>query len=305
MSALTGKLNDAQFGPVKLNGRGKKTQEGGESVRITHQLGKNSTIRTLSGPWGTVDTTPQDNARFSRSNWTHYSGTATVNKTEELVQTGGHAIASIVDQETNDVVMAAADAVGDHAYSNGGDATRITSLQQIISANDAIQGLSGATFARWNSRGVSARGTAAASVSFASGSFATQGITDMRKAYLNCTEGSMQPHGIYTTHLVFGYYEAALQPQERFTSGEIANAGFQQLAFKSAPVFADSKCASGEMYFINFDALYLKVLAGADFTMSDFIEAQDQEAYTSKLMFKAQLCCSNRYLLNKLTGITA
>lgn len=305
MAAMLGRLTNAQFGPTRMNGRGKKTQNGGNSVEIYHQLGKNSTAKTLSGPWGTVDTTPQDNVRFSRSNWTHYVATATVNSTEKLTNTSEYAVANIVEQESRDAVLSVVDLATDHIYSNGSDSTRLTSLQQIISANDSIQGLSGATYGRWNSRGVSARGTAAGSVSFASSAFSTQGVTDMRKAYLNATEGVMQPQGIYTTHLIFGYYEASLQPQERFTSTSIADAGFQQLAFKTAPVFADSKCTSGEMHFINFDALYLMVLNGADFTASEFIETTDQEAFTSKVMFKAQLVCENRYLVNKLTAITA
>jgi hypothetical protein len=305
LSAFFGRLTNAQFGPVKLNGRAKRVQDGGESIRVNHRLGKNATAKTLTGGWDTVDTTPQDNVRFSRANWVHYSATATINETEKLVNTGSSAISSIVEEETTSAVLGVVDLAADHIYSNGSDATRLTSLQQIISANDSVQGLSGATYSRWNSRGKSARGTAAASISFGSGSFATQGIDDMRRAWLNAQEGAIHPHGIYTTHLIYGYYEGSLQPQQRFTSNDMANAGFMQLAFNVAPVFADSKCTSGEMHFLNFDALYIKVLAGADVTATPFVEALDQEAYTSKVMLKAQLICENRLFVNKLTGITS
>jgi hypothetical protein len=311
LAVVFGRMTDSEFGPVRMNGRAKEVQSGGASIEVYHELGKNSTAKTLSGQWDTVDSTPQDNVRFSRANWVHYSATATISETEKLVNTGDSAIASIMNREVTGAVNALADLAGDHIYSNGSDATRLTSLQQIVSASDSVQGLSGTTYTRWNSRGLSARGTAPASVTFdgsASGtsdSFAVAGLTNLRTLYDNASEGMIVPHAGFTTYLLWGAYEASIQAQQRFTVTSLADAGFQNLAFDTAPVFKDSKCTSGEWYFLNFDAFKVYVLAGADFDSLDFHQAEGQEAYSSKFMLKAQSVVSNRLLLNKWINATA
>lgn len=306
MSAFVGRLNDAQFGPVRMMGRGRATQEGGASVEIYHRLGRNATAQTLLGPWAMADTTPQDNIRFSRSNWALYDSTATVAEAETLYQRGDAAIARIVTEESTDAVTSVVDLVGDHCYDNGGDATRVTSLNQLANANDTLQGLSGATFPRWNSRGLSPRGTAPAAVTFAAtaGGFAATGINDMRTSWLNASENNRQPHGGYTSYQVFGFYEAAIVPQERFTNTTLADAGFQQLAFKTTPVFPDSKSPAGSFYWVNFDAVQLTILAGAEFQLGDFIEGQQQHAMTAKCLFIGQLTCKDRRFVNRFAGIT-
>lgn len=311
MSVLFGKMTDSAFGPTKMSGKGKKTQDGGASVEVRHELGKNLTAKTLTGQWDTFDTTPQDNIRHSRANWVHYSSTATISQTEKLVQKGGHEIISILQSQVESAVNSLADLAGDHAYSNGSDATRVTSLQQIISAGDSLQGLSGVTYPRWNSRGLSARGTAPASVTFdgsASGtsdSFAAAGLVNLRTLYDNASEGMIRPHAGFTTYLLWAAYEASLQTQFRYTDLKLGDIGFANLAFDTGPVFKDPKCTAGEWYFINFDTLYAKVLSGADLDMSEFHPAEQQEAWSSHCMFKLQLVCENRYLNNKWVNATA
>lgn len=305
MSAFMGRLSDSQFGSVRMNGRGRLSISG-ESVRVNHQLGKNGTVKTLASAWDTVNTTPQDNVRFSRANWAQYNAAATVNLLEMKVNMHNEGkIASLVDFELTDAVTSLADFAANHVYDNAGSSDRLTELQSIVSANNTVQTLSGATYDAWNSRGLSARGTAPGSVSFAGGSFITTGIANWRTAYLNASEGAVQPHAIYTTYAMFAAYEGQLQPQERFTSTSIADGGFQQLAFKGVPVFPDSKCPSGETYFLNFDKVKLAVLEGMDFNVGEWHEAETQNAFSAKVNFVAQLICYDRRFVNKVTGQSA
>jgi hypothetical protein len=277
---------------------------GGESILIRHNLGKNTNAQTLAGPWAEVNTDPSDTVRGSRSNWKHYSGTITLSFFDELINRGDEAISSLLEFETRNAITSVADLLGTHLYNNGGNtATNVSSLQDLIGAG-TVQGINPSTYTTWFSRGLSARNTAAASVSFAGGAFSTTGISNMRLAWLNASEGQIQPHAIYTTYDVFSAYEGSLQSQERFVDVNTPDGGFRQLAFKTAPVFADAKCTAGEMHFINFDALKLRVLAGADLMATDFHEAEIQEARTSKILLKCQLTINDRRLCNKITGVT-
>jgi len=147
--------------------------------------------------------------------------------------------------------------------------------------------------------------TPVATVVFTSGSFAAQGLDDFRLAYNNASEGSTVPHAVYTAWDVYSYYEGALQPQERFTNTNIADAGFQQLAFKAAPVFPDSYAVAGTAFFLNFDCVELTILSGADFALGEFVRVENQSARVAQVETTAQLVVKGRKYLNKLTSITA
>lgn len=298
---------DEMFGGARLRARGKRTQAGGRQVQIQHVVEENSTFKWMAGPWDTFDTTPQDPNRRSLANWKHASATSTISKAEELYNQGESVLVDLVTAETehaiSTMVTKVSDAIAD-GTSNPSDA--ITALNTLISANDTVQGLPGGSHTKWNSRGISSRGTAPASVSFASGGFSAQGVSDMRKAWQNASEGSKTPNVIFTTHDIFNFYEGTLVPQERYAGGAVStgDASFIGLAFKNAPVFADPGVASGEMLFVNTEEVYVMVLAGADMTFGEWILAQQQEARTRELMFKAQLVVRDRRFINKLTGIT-
>jgi hypothetical protein len=301
---IFGRLLNANFGGVPLNGAFKDTQTGGESITHRVNLGSNSTAKTLSGPWDTVTTDPSDTVRNGYANWKHYSAVCTISDSELLMNTGDEAISSLLEFETQNAIRSLADLVGDHLYTSGGG-TALTPLSTLVSANNTADNLAQSSYAKWGSRGVSARGTAAASVSFTSGSFAAQGMADMRTAWLGASEGAIAPRAITTTYSVFASYEGSLQPQERYVDSMSADGGFTSLAFKSAPVMADVKVPTGEMYFLNPEYLKVRVLGGADFTSKPFIEAEQQEAMVSKIMLKCNTIVLDRRFNNKLVSLTA
>lgn len=304
LAACTGELL-GDFGRGLQAGRAKRTQTGGESIVVRPNLGANTGAKRKSGPWDTNNTAPSDTVRYSRANWKFYQVPVTLSDHDLRVNVGPEALSSLQEHEMSNAYRSIGELVIQDIYSNSGSSDAVTELPDIISVNDTVQGLSGATYTDWNSRGISARGTAVGSVSFASGSFAAQGLDDFRLAYNNATEGSITPQGIYVPWDVFSYYEAVLQPQERFTNTALADGGFMQLAFKGAPVFPDSYATSGTAWFLNFDQLELVHLSGADFAMGDWKSPENQSARTASIEFTGNFCVKGRKFLNKLTGITA
>ena len=304
IAMLFGRLQNAQFGPVPMNGRAKSTMTGGESIRIRVNLGDNTTAKTLSGPWDTVDTTPSDTVRHARINWKHYSATITLSDTDLLINRGPEMLSSLVRFETENALRSLAELAGEHGYDNGSVSSRATGLEQ-IAADSTLFGLANTTYPTWKSRGLSARGTAAGSVSFASGSFAAQGLDDMLNSYLNASEGAVQPMVGLTTYDVFRFFEGSLQPQQRYTNSDSATAMFENLAFKRAPVFPDDNAVSGTLYWVNWDFVKAFILGGADLSVGPFERAEQQEARTSKVMLKWNLGVMDRRFANKMNSITA
>lgn len=304
LAAVSGEIL-GEFGRGMSAGRAKRTQTGGESIVVRPNLGANTGAKRKSGPWDTNNTAPSDTVRYSRANWKFYAVPVTISDHDVRVNTGVEALSSLVEHEATNAMRSLGELVIQDIYSNSGSADAVSELPDLISANDTIQGLSGATYTDWNSRGVSARGTAVGSISFASGSFAVQGLDDFRLAYNNASEGSVTPQGIYVPWDVYSYYEAVLQPQERFTNTNLADGGFQQLAFKAAPVFPDSYATSGTAWFLNFDQLELVTLSGADFNMGDYVRVENQSARVAQIEFTGNWCLKGRKFNNKLTSITA
>lgn len=304
LAMMMGRLQNERFGPVAMNRRAKQTQTGGESVVVRHNLGENTTAKTLTGPWDEYDVDPSDTVRGSRSNWKHYSVSITVSDSDILINRGPEALSSLVRFETMNAMRSLADLLAGHFYDNGGVTTRITSLDD-LAGTGSVQGLAPTTYGTFKSRGVSDRGTAAASVSFASGSFAAQGLDDMLTSYLNASEGAVQPEVGLCPYDVFRFYEGSLQPQMRYNSPNVANGGFEQLVFKRAPIFPDAKALAQTLFWINWDYVFLKVLEGADMSQGPFERISNQEARTSEIQLKAQLCAADRRFLNKMNTISA
>jgi hypothetical protein len=303
---MLGRTFDTMFGPGPLSGAGIRVQPGGESVRIQHNLGTNSTAQFLAGPWGQTDTTPSDTVRHSRANWIDASATVTISERERLENQGGNQIVPIIQHEIENAVLSLVDIVADSFYDQ--QTLGPTGLEQIASAGSetaSVQGLSGSTYANWNSRGVSARGTAAASVSFASGSFSAQGVADMRTSYNNASEGALAPKIGLTTYSVLEFYEGQIVPQERYTSPQMGNLSFMNLAFKDAVVVGDPKCTSATLYWVNPANAYAVALAGANFNNGEAHRAEKQEATNMQIMWKGQLVTEDRRLVNKVDSITA
>lgn len=303
LSLFMGKMSVAMFGQAAMSSKGKRTSSG-ESIVGKVRLGANTSMQRLAGgEYATFDTSASDTVRHWRANWTYYGGTVNISY-NEILQNRGLNFADIVQSEMEDGVASLVDSVEFDLFSNGGS-NAIENLASIINNNDAIHGLSGATYAPWNSRGISARGTAASAISFTGGSFATTGLQNWRVAYENGSEGNTTPQALLTTHDIKTFYEASLQPQERFNTSKMADGGFQTLQFKTASVVPAPRCVSGDTYFLNFDHLFFNVLEGADFDSGPFIEPEAQNVRIAKVFSTLQLVCSARKLQNKVILQTA
>jgi hypothetical protein len=297
------------FGGVKMRGAGHKVQTGGLDVSQRVRLGSHQGAKRGASGFDTHNVAPDQNTLLARANWRWYTHGLVISKHDLRINRGDAAMASFLEDQTVSVMLALADMIADDLHATTAAANGITPLDDLISANDTVQGIAGGTYANFNSRGVSARGTAAASVSFASGSFAAQGLADMRTCFNNASEGMIQPECVITDYPTHERYEGALQPQERFAGAvNVADGSFAALAFKGKPVLADAKCASGYLYMVRVsdgNGIKFCVLEGADFAFGEWKPSSNQTVQVRPLEVTAALMLGNRrYGNNKLTSIT-
>ena len=308
-SICAGKIGPALGGELGADGSPSGTAArsmSGESIYVRVKLGKNESARRLASGYSEFSSDTSDTVRGTRANWKLYGATAVISGFDRRNNRGSAQLADLWFHKQQDSTGALVDEFASDVFSTASPANAITSIDDIISANDSIQGASGATYPNWNSRGLQAKGTAAASITFAGGSFATTGLANWRIAHMNASEGSVRPNAMLTDDATFRLYEASLTPQVRYTSSEtVGKIGFENLMFRDSTLFHDSYCTSGTTYFINTNHLYFAYAEGALFGMSPVSDQAFQDAFSVKIILQGNMVCSGRKFQNKVTGQSA
>jgi hypothetical protein len=87
-------------------------------------------------------------------------------------------------------------------------------------------------------------------------------ISYMNRLWLQLVRGTDKPDIVLADNNYYRLYMEALQPQQRFTSSDMAQAGFESLKFQSADVVFDGgiggACPANHMFFLNTDYVYLR-----------------------------------------------
>ena len=130
-------------------------------------------------------------------------------------------------------------------------------------------------------------------------------LTGMATMYNNISVGNDQPTIIISDQDEYEKYESLLQPNLRYTSAEVADAGFQNLLFKGAPCTFDSDTnLDGKMFFLN--TKYLRLVAHTEtwFQPTPFVRPTNQDARYAQILCYGELTTSNRARQGMLYGLT-
>ena len=133
---------------------------------------------------------------------------------------------------------------------------------------------------------------------------ATEALTlaKMATAYNTTSVGNDHPDFILSSQTLFEKYESLLQPQLRYTDTKTADAGFQNLLFKAAPVMYDVHCSAGTMFFLNSKYITLVGHNAKWFQQTEFIRPEDLDARYALIMCYGNLTIRNRKKQGKLTN---
>lgn len=290
LSYINGKLGKAMRGSSI-----KRTVDGGESI-VEHLLYEtNSTVKSYAGA-ESLDTTLQEGMTIARYNWKQYAVSVGITGLEKRNNQGEAAMINLLSSKAKQAEMSLRDrmSVDSFADGTGNGAKNLTGLAALVSSTITVGGISPTTYTWW-----------VPTVTAAAGSFAATGVDKMRTMFNTITFGNDKPDFIITTQSVYEFYEKALQPQERFASNTVADAGFMNLTFKGVPIVFDRDCTSGYMYFLNSKYLSFVVHKDADFTTGPFVTPENQDVSTAMILFQGNLTTNNRRKLGVITGITA
>ena len=271
-----------------------QTESGG--TKIVEQLiyGQNSTVSSYSG-YETLSLTPQDGISAAEYDWKQYGASIAISGIEEAKNNGEHAIINLLEAK----IMQAEESMREgfnqmfFADGTGNSGKNWNGLGNLVESGNTVGGINSATAGNeyWRSYEENTAGALT--------------LLQMATAYNSTSVGNDHPDVILTTQTLFEKYESLLQPQLRYTDTKTADAGFQNLLFKSAPIMYDTHCTAGVMYFLN--SKYIKLVGHSDkwFAQTEFVRPENQDARFALIMCYGNLVVSNRKKQGKLTAKTA
>jgi len=267
---------------------------GGTKIVEPLIYGQNSTVASYSG-YDTIALTAQTGITAAEYEWKQYAASIAISGIEEAKNNGEQEIINLLEAK----IMQAEESMREgfntmfFADGTGNSGKDWNGLGNIVESGNSVGGINSATAGNeyWRSYEENTAGALT--------------LAQMATAYNTVSVGNDHPDMVLTTRALFEKYESLLQPQLRYTDTKTADAGFQNLLFKAAPVVYDTAAPAGTMFFINSKYLSLVGHSGKWFQQTEFVRPENLDARYALIMCYGNLTCRNRKKQGKLTAKTA
>lgn len=267
---------------------------GGTKIVEPLIYGTNSTVASYSG-YDSLSLSPQAGITAAEYDWKQYASTIAISGIEEAKNNGEQEIINLLEAK----IMQAEESMREgfnqmfFADGTGNSGKDWNGLGNIVEASGTVGGINRATAGNeyWRSYEENTAGALT--------------LAQMATAYNTVSVGNDHPDMILTTQTLFEKYEALLVPQLRFTDTKTADAGFQNLLYKAAPVTYDVHCTAGVVYFLNSKYLTLVGHSGKWFAQTSFVQPENVDARYALILCYGNLTCRNAKKQGKLTAKTA
>lgn len=245
-----------------------------------------------------------DNEEISSAayNWRACRKTPSIDGLTDWMNTGAAQIIPIWASKLKIAGMAINEAVTSAMYADPTTAdtsTSIIPLEQFLDDSTTYSpgGINSADLSRWiGNTTVGGGGTALT-------------LAEVEEAYLNASEGSVQPTDIVFSKAGYGFFWGLMQTNQRYV-GKDNRVGFDNFIFNKAAVHFDSHILTsggaftGERcYVLNLDHLYLVMGEGADFVIEEK-NPVNADGYAAQVKLYHALVCDARWTLATVDNFT-
>jgi hypothetical protein len=268
--------------------------DGGTKIVEPLIYGTNSTVSSYSG-YDTISLTAQEGISAAEYEWKQYAASIAISGIEEAKNNGEAAILNLLEAKVLQAEESLREGFNQMFYGDGtgNSGKNWNGLGNIVEASGTVGGINRATAGNefWRSYEENTAGALT--------------LAQMNTAYNSVSVGNDHPDMVLTTQTLFEKYESLLQPQLRYSDTKTADAGFQNLLFKAAPVAYDTHCTAGVVYFLNSKYLTLVGHSGKWFAQTEFTRPENMDARYALIMCYGNLTCRNAKKQGKLTAKTA
>ena len=265
---------------------------GGTKIVEPLIYGQNSTVASYSG-YDSLSLTPQEGISAAEFEWKQYAASIAISGIEEAKNNGEQEIINLLEAKIMQAEESMRESFNQMFFADGtGNSSKDwNGLGNLVESGNTVGGIDSSTYTWWQSQ---EENTATALT-----------LAQMSSMYNSVSVGNDHPDTLLTTQTLFEKYEALLQPNLRYTDTKTADAGFQNLLFKAAPVMYDVHCTAGVFYFLNSKYITLVGHSNKWFSQTEFIKPEDTDARYALIMCYGNLTVRNRAKQGKLTAKTA
>jgi len=268
--------------------------DGGTKIVEPLIYGQNSTVASYSG-YDTLSLTAQEGITAAEYDWKRYAVSIAISGIEEAKNNGEAAVLNLLEAKVMQAEESMREGFNQMFFSNGtgNSGKNWNGLGNLVSSVGTVGGINRATSGNefWRS--------------YVNANAGALTLGKMTTAYNTTSVGNDHPDMVLTTQTLFEKYESLLQPQLRYTDTKTADAGFQNLLFKAAPVAYDVHCPAGYMYFLNSKYLTLVGHSGKWFSNTDFVRPENMDARYALIMCYGNLTVRNAAKQGVITDATA
>lgn len=284
----------------RLEKKGKrKPVSGGRQIYQELEYSENNTFGWYSG-YDPINISPQDVFTSAAYDWKQCAVSVSISGLEELMNSGDEQLIDLLEARIENAERTMKNRMGAAVYADGtGSGGKEMGGLQLLLADTptagTVGGINRATWAFW-------RNQVFGGVADGGGAVSTANIVSyMGRLWLNLVRGTDRPDLILADNGYYRMYMEALQPNQRFTSEKMAQAGFESLKFMSADVVYDGgiggACPANHMYYLNTDYVYLRPHAKREYTaMGGERMATNQDAMVKLMGWAGNMTLSGAQL---------
>lgn len=286
---------------IEERGNIKESVSGGRTIFEPLIHGANSSVKFYDGyETFTPPTTTQETVDGAEFNWKQLGGFLAISGKEMAMNSGAARIIDLAEARMKQLKAQMRNTAALSVYSDGTGTSgkEFGGLQLLISDNPTAAGTVGGidqvanTF--WRNQFTPA-GASALTSSTIKGA--------MNALWLNTIRGTDKPDLCLADSFMFSLYETSLQDQARFTDPKRADAGFVELAYKTAAVTYDDNCPAKHLYMVNTDTMAFRYSAGRFFSVGDSREIQNADYTVTPVWVMGNLTINNRALNGVLISL--
>jgi hypothetical protein len=268
-----------------------RLDDGGVKIIEPILYSGNSTVASYSG-YDTIALTAQTGVTAAEFAWKQLAGSVAISGIEEAQNSGDSRILNLLETKIMQLEESLQDKLTTMLYADGtGNSSKDwNGISGYVASTGIVGNIDPTVDTYWKSTQTAVAGALT--------------IANMTTLFNTVSKGADTPDGIFTTQAQYEKYEQLLQPSLRYTDTTLANVGFQNLMFKTAPVTFDVACQTGVLYMLN--SKYLTLVGHSDrwFQQSAWVRPENMDVRYAIITAYGNLTIRNRARHGKLTGLT-
>lgn len=299
-------------------------QDGGERVAQPLMYGKNSTVKTVGG-YEVLDTTPQEGFTTAFQEWAEIAGTISISRKEERQNTGEGRLINLLEGKIKQAEMSMREELNTQLLLGAVSSSTFvpkTSTEghygiaplgywfRKLNATDPTVGgnpgnIASATYSWWRHRTADCSNNTVTGNDFKANVSTYAGLKmAMRRMYNYCARGTGgAPDLVVADQVTFETYENALDANVRFLNTKMADLGFDTIKLRGATIVWDelipdlysgsATMTYGTAWYLNTKFYQLVIDSETDIITTPFVEPENQNAKTAKILFMGNTIVTN------------